>query len=67
LVSLRAAHEEADGLWKGVNVFTGDMVDMLEDGVVEPLAVKEQALKSAVEASSMILRSGENMSWLQVQ
>jgi thermosome len=56
LVSLRAAHEAADGLWKGVNVFTGDVVDMMEDGVVDPLVVKEQAIKSAVEAASIILR-----------
>jgi thermosome len=56
LVSLRSAHEEADGLWKGVNVFTGKVVDMMDDAVLDPLAVKEQAIKSAVEASSMILR-----------
>ena len=56
LVALRAAHEEADGLWKGVNVFTGEVVNMMDDAVLDPLAVKEQALKSAVEASSMILR-----------
>jgi thermosome len=56
LVSLRAAHEKPDGLWKGVNVFTGKTVDMMEENVLEPLVVKEQAIKSAVEAASMILR-----------
>jgi thermosome len=56
LVALRSAHEKADGLWKGVNVFTGKVVDMMDDAVLDPLAVKEQAIKSAVEASSMILR-----------
>jgi thermosome len=56
LVALRAAHEEADGLWKGVNVFTGEVVNMMDDAVLDPLAVKEQALKSAVEVASMILR-----------
>ena len=56
LVALRAAHEEADGLWKGINVFTGEVVDMMDDAVLDPLAVKEQAIKSAVEVSSMILR-----------
>jgi chaperonin GroEL (HSP60 family) len=55
-MSLRAAHEEPDGLWKGVNVFTGEVVDMMEENVLEPLAVKEQAIKSAVEVASMILR-----------
>jgi thermosome len=56
LVSLRAAHDKPDGLWKGIHVFTGKTVDMMEENVLEPLTVKEQAIKSAVEASSMILR-----------
>jgi chaperonin GroEL (HSP60 family) len=29
---------------------------MLDDGVVEPMSVKEQAIKSAVEVASMLLR-----------
>jgi len=29
---------------------------MMDDAVLDPLAVKEQAIKSAIEASSMILR-----------
>jgi chaperonin GroEL (HSP60 family) len=56
LVALRSAHEKDDGLWVGVNVFTGDAVNMLDDGVVEPMSVKEQAIKSATEAASMLLR-----------
>jgi len=56
LVALRAAHEEPDGLWTGINVFTGKVVNMMDDDVLEPFVVKEQAIKSAVEASSMILR-----------
>ena len=55
-MSLRAAHEKPDGLWKGVNVFTGKIVNMERNGVIEPMAVKEQAIKSATEAASMILR-----------
>jgi thermosome len=56
LVSLRAAHEKKKGYTMGVNVFTGKIVNMESSGVIEPLAVKEQAIKSATEASSMILR-----------
>jgi thermosome len=56
LVALRAAHEAPEGVWTGVNVFTGNVVNMMDDGVVEPLVVKEQAIRSAVEAASMILR-----------
>ena len=56
MVELRAAHEKSDGYMYGVDVFSGKIVNMYENGVIEPLAVKEQAIKSAAEAASMILR-----------
>jgi len=56
MVALRSSHEKNDGLWMGVDVVTGKPVDMMKQGVIEPVAVKEQAIKSAVEAASMILR-----------
>jgi len=56
LVELRAAHEKKEGLNMGVNVFTGKVENMHENGVVEPLIVKEQAMKSAAESASMVLR-----------
>jgi len=56
LVALKAAHEGEEGWSSGVNVFDGGVVDMLDAGVVEPMAVKLQAVKSAVEVASMILR-----------
>jgi chaperonin GroEL (HSP60 family) len=56
VVELRAAHEKADGQQMGVNVFTGKIENMQEKGVVEPLVVKEQAVKSAAESASMVLR-----------
>jgi len=56
LVELRAAHEKPQGHLMGVDVFNGKVVDMRERGVIEPLSVKEQAIKSAAEAASMILR-----------
>ncbi len=56
LVDLRAAHEKQKGYLKGVNVFTGKIDNMERSGVIEPMAVKEQAIKSATEAASMILR-----------
>ena len=40
----------------GLNVFTGKVRDSIESGVVEPVVVKEQAIKSAAESASMILR-----------
>jgi len=56
MVELRAAHEKTDGQFMGVDVYNGKIVNMYEKGVIEPLAVKEQAIKSAAEAASMILR-----------
>jgi thermosome len=56
IVDLRSAHEKADGKHQGINVFTGKVQNSLSNGVIEPLVVKEQALKSAAESASMILR-----------
>ncbi|KPV64909.1 MAG: Thermosome subunit alpha [Candidatus Bathyarchaeota archaeon BA1] len=56
MVALRSAHEKPEGHLMGVDVFTGDVINMYEKGVIEPLWVKEQAIKSAAEAASMILR-----------
>jgi len=56
MVAIKAAHEKADGSAMGVNVYDEGVIDMLDQGVVEPMAVKLQAIKSAVEVASMILR-----------
>lgn len=58
LVDLRSKHEgkKADGKNFGINVFTGEAVDMKKAGVVEPLRVKTQAISGASEAAIMILR-----------
>jgi thermosome len=56
MVDLRAKHEKPDGLGWGVDVFAGKTADMWKQGVIEPKSVKEQAVKSAVEAAAMILR-----------
>lgn len=56
IVDLRAAHEKPDGQNFGINVFTGKTENTFNKGVVEPVVVKEQAIKSAAESASMILR-----------
>jgi len=56
LVSLRAAHEKPSGQWMGVNLADGKIVDMMGRDVIEPLSVKEQALRAGTEAACMILR-----------
>jgi len=40
----------------GLNALDGKVVDMWAMGVVEPLRVKTQAIKSATEAANLILR-----------
>jgi thermosome len=55
LVSLRAAHEDGDA-HAGLDVFSGDVVDTYEAGVVEPAHSKEQALSSATEAANLVLK-----------
>ncbi|MEM2942628.1 MAG: thermosome subunit beta, partial [Candidatus Bathyarchaeia archaeon] len=56
MVALKAAHADQKGYTIGVDVYSGKTKDMLAEGVIEPVRVKEQAIKSAVEAASMILR-----------
>lgn len=56
IVELKAKHNNASGLWFGVNVPTGKPADMWKMKVVEPLRVKKQVIRSAVEAVTMLLR-----------
>ena len=55
LVKLRAEHEKKN-TDAGVMVLKGNVGDMWKAGVIEPLKVKTQAVKSASEASEMLLR-----------
>ncbi len=55
LVELRSAHEEGKKTY-GIDVYFGKIVDMKAKGVIEPLKIKTQAIKSASEAAEMILR-----------
>ncbi len=55
IAELRAAHEKGDHTY-GIDVFSGKVVDMWKQGVIEPLKIKTQAIKSASEAAEMILR-----------
>lgn len=48
--------QEKDGYGYGVDIFSGKVADMFTLGVIEPVKVKEQALKSSFEAAAMILR-----------
>ncbi len=55
LTSLKSAHDK-NQKWAGVNVFNGEVIDAWENGIIEPLKIKTQALSSAAEVAIMILR-----------
>jgi chaperonin GroEL (HSP60 family) len=55
LVKAKAEHEKGNK-YAGIDVFSGDVVDMKERGVLEPARVKKQAIKSASEAAIMLLK-----------
>jgi thermosome len=55
LVQLRVAHEKGQ-LWAGVDVNESTVADLKEKGIIEPLGVKIQVIKSAAEAAGMILK-----------
>jgi len=56
IVALRAEHEKPDSKNFGIEVSTGKIKDMYEQMVIEPLRVKQQVIKSATEATNMILK-----------
>jgi thermosome len=56
MVTLRAAHAKKTGLEMGVDVHSGKVKPMSRLSVIDPTRVKEQAIKSATESASMILR-----------
>lgn len=55
LLKLRAEHAKGNKTY-GINVFTGEIEDMVKNGVIEPIRVGKQAIESATEAAIMILR-----------
>jgi thermosome len=55
LIELRQAHK-AGKTFAGINVFTGKVVDMKKEKVLEPIRVGKQAISSATDAAIMILR-----------
>lgn len=56
LVELRSKHETDSGVHFGINIDAGIPDNMMSLGVIEPLSVLSQAIQSATEVSSMILK-----------
>ncbi len=61
LAQLRSEHDR-NRLSAGLDVFTGNIRDMMALGVIEPLKIKIQAIKSASEVAEMILRIDDMIS-----
>ena len=55
LTELKAAHDRGEK-WAGLDVFSGKITDAWQRGVIEPLKIKTQAIKSASEVAELILR-----------
>ena len=55
MTELKSAHSKKQK-WAGVDVFTGKITDSWKKGVIEPLKIKTQAVSSASEVATMILR-----------
>ena len=53
-LALRAEHTKNKNA--GINVFTGKITDMIEEGVTDTYRVKQNMIKSSTEAAVMILR-----------
>jgi thermosome len=55
-VQLRAKGSSGEGVKYGIDVLNGKVANLASKNIYEPLLVKEQIIKSATEAASMILR-----------
>ena len=56
LTDLKASHGSDKEKWMGIDVFKGKVVNAWDNGVIEPLKIKTQAIKSASEVAELILR-----------
>ena len=56
IMKLRAAHMKENGKWVGIDIFTNELKDAKQMGIIEPLLVKISALKAGTEAATLILR-----------
>jgi thermosome len=60
VIDLRQAHAMGQK-YAGLDVFTGTVVDMKAQGVVEPKRVKRQAIQSASETAMLLIRVDDMM------
>ena len=60
IVDLKKEHT-AHKKYAGINVLTGKVEDMYKAGVLEPMRVKKQAIQSAAETASLLIRVDDMM------
>jgi thermosome len=60
LVDLKTAHAKGKKN-AGLNVFTGEIIDMYAEGIFEPLRSKRQSIQSASETAAMLVRVDDMM------
>ena len=60
LVDLKNAHSQGMK-YGGLDVYTGSVVDMLKQGVIEPTRSKRQAIQSSAESAMMLVRVDDMM------
>jgi chaperonin GroEL (HSP60 family) len=60
LLELRSEHSKSKGKkYYGLDVITGEVGDMMERGIIEPLKTKKQIIEGAMETALLILRADD--------
>lgn len=65
MTELRAKHSKDDGLWYGIDGNKGVIANMKEIDVWDPVAVKLQTYKTAIESACMLLRIDDVVSGMK--
>ncbi|XP_071116127.1 LOW QUALITY PROTEIN: T-complex protein 1 subunit gamma-like [Haliotis cracherodii] len=67
ITALRAKHAKGDSVTWGIDGETGAIVDMKQFGVWEPVTVKMQVFKTAIETAVLLLRIDDIVSGVKKQ
>lgn len=65
MTELRAKHSKEDGLYYGIDGNKGVIANMKEIDIWDPVAVKIQTYKTAIESACMLLRIDDVVSGMK--
>jgi len=65
ITELRSKHSNPEGKFIGIDGNTGHLADMKVKGIWEPVVVKLQTFKTAIESSCMLLRIDDVVSGIK--